>query len=209
MSLGWASDTAICVPASRRPTQTSSFRESIAKRPDKVMGDYSCPVYFLHWQVGLPVSATVFGYGYHGFTGKGLVVFFLSLILILPLSDILIALLDAKVQLLRARIKARRTLLAPAASGSWQIGHRATIAARAGTPALLSPAAAGAIRRRLAARRLCPLAASALGPRDRPRVEIRYAFSFSQQRELTVLHRNQHSAGVRVPVGRCNRPQQK
>jgi len=58
-------------------------------------------------------------------------------------------------------------------------------------------------------RRLCRLTESALGPRRRPRVEIRRAFSFSQQRMLTVLHANQHSAGVWLAIGRCNRRQKK
>lgn len=76
------------------------------KRLDKTIGDYSYPIYLFHWQAGLWASLLLFGNAYHGFSTKGLLVLIVSLLFVILLSYLLINGVDAKIQVLRTKIKA-------------------------------------------------------------------------------------------------------
>ena len=84
-------------------------QELFSKKLDKLMGDYSYPIYLLHWQLGLIASFILFETPTRGLSGNGLSVFALSLILLFIVSSVLIGLIDKNISIIRNKIKARNT----------------------------------------------------------------------------------------------------
>lgn len=72
---------------------------------DKIIGNFSYPIYLLHWQTGLVVSYLLYGRAFHEFTFQGFVVWLVSLFVIFFMSLIFINILDKPVQKIRSRIK--------------------------------------------------------------------------------------------------------
>lgn len=77
----------------------------IGEHLDKKIGDFSYPIYILHWQAGLLVSYLLYGKGLHEYSFKGLVTWLISLILVFLLAFIFITVLDKPIQNIRSRIK--------------------------------------------------------------------------------------------------------
>jgi len=77
---------------------------------DKFIGDYSYPIYLLHWQSGLIASYMIFGKPIHDISTKGFISFLLALIIVMLLSTISIHGLDSPIQKIRLRVKSRTLL---------------------------------------------------------------------------------------------------
>jgi peptidoglycan/LPS O-acetylase OafA/YrhL len=91
---------------------------SVNRKFDKIIGDYSYPIYLLHWQTGLLASYLIFGEAFHGFSGRGLVSLVVAFIITVLISSLFIHGIDRRVQRIRSKIKAnmarQQTLLPPA-----------------------------------------------------------------------------------------------
>ena len=85
--------------------------EFFSRKADKFIGDYSYPIYLLHWQCGLIASYILFENPTRGLSINGLEVFLLSLFFVFILSSFLIISIDKNISLIRNRIKARETLI--------------------------------------------------------------------------------------------------
>jgi len=77
----------------------------ITTRIDKIFGDYSYPIYLLHWQCALLVSYILFESPEKGYSSEGITVFFGTLLLVFIISLVFIALIDKNVSRIRERIK--------------------------------------------------------------------------------------------------------
>ena len=82
----------------------------INKPIDKYIGDFSYPIYLLHQQSGLLISFFIFGEAVRGFSIRGGVSLFASLIFVILLSSVLMAVIDEPIQNLRLRIKTNKAL---------------------------------------------------------------------------------------------------
>ena len=85
------------------------------KGADKKVGDYSYPVYLLHWQCGFLASWIIFGEAFHEFSFRGVVALAFSFVIVGVLSAFLIHCVDAPIERLRSRIRPGG---APGKSGS-------------------------------------------------------------------------------------------
>ena len=72
---------------------------------DQWIGDFSYPVYLLHWQVGALMSYLVFGHTNRGFNLTSFIVFLVSLVFIYGLSSLFIKYIDQPIQNIRAKVK--------------------------------------------------------------------------------------------------------
>ena len=77
----------------------------IGKGADKKVGDYSYPVYLLHWQCGFLASWMIYGEAFHEFSFRGLVALAFSFVIVGVLSAFLIHCVDAPIEKLRSRIR--------------------------------------------------------------------------------------------------------
>ncbi|HEY6000295.1 MAG TPA: acyltransferase [bacterium] len=75
-------------------------------RWDKAIGDFSYPVYLLHWQTGFLTSIAVVGRPFHGFGGRGLQNLLVAIPAVLLLSFLFIRAIDGPINRLRRRVKA-------------------------------------------------------------------------------------------------------
>lgn len=82
----------------------------LSRRVDKLIGDFSFPIYLLHWQSGLLVSYVMFGEVFHEFSLRGLACFGVTMIFVTILSFIFILIIDKPIQHIRAKIKASKAL---------------------------------------------------------------------------------------------------
>jgi len=82
----------------------------INKNTDKFIGDYSYPIYLLHWQCGLIASFIIFGEAFHELSYRGLVSLIFAFFIVAALSTIFIFGLDTHIQKVRKRIKANKSL---------------------------------------------------------------------------------------------------
>jgi peptidoglycan/LPS O-acetylase OafA/YrhL len=78
---------------------------AIRAKADKFIGDFSYPIYLLHWQVGLLTSFLLFGKPLHKFSMRSVENFLVSLVFIFILSYLLTILVDKPVQKLREKMK--------------------------------------------------------------------------------------------------------
>ena len=81
--------------------------EIFSKRIDKFIGDYSYPIYVLHWQLALLASFIVFKTPTRGLSIDGLLVFLVALLFVFVVSSILINTIDRSVSLIRKKIKSK------------------------------------------------------------------------------------------------------
>lgn len=85
-----------------------SFRlEGKAKRWDRLLGDFSYPVYLLHWQAGAIASLLVFGTAVRGTSLEAVVVFVAAMPILLALSAVCVFGIDPVVQGLRNKVRRR------------------------------------------------------------------------------------------------------
>jgi peptidoglycan/LPS O-acetylase OafA/YrhL len=83
---------------------------AVNKKIDKIIGDYSYPVYLLHWQSGLIASYVIFGEGFHEFSIRGFISLMFAILIVTALSTMFIYGLDGPIQRVRKRIKANKSL---------------------------------------------------------------------------------------------------
>lgn len=83
---------------------------SINRKMDKIIGDYSYPIYLLHYQSGLLVSYLIFGESFHGFSRKGFISLLGAIIFVLFCSFLFIRGIDERVQHIRLKIKTNKAL---------------------------------------------------------------------------------------------------
>lgn len=74
---------------------------------DKVIGEYSYPIYLLQWQAGIFTSYMLLGQPIHNSSIHGIAILLLALLIVLVVSFILIRLIDQPVQTLRTTLKKR------------------------------------------------------------------------------------------------------
>lgn len=72
---------------------------------DKKIGDYSYPLYLVHWQMGLVSSMLLWGRPIRGFNAKGILSLILALLLSFCLCFAIFRLVDEPVEKLRKKIK--------------------------------------------------------------------------------------------------------
>ena len=83
---------------------------SITRPLDKFIGDFSFPIYLLHWQSGLFVSYFIFGEAFHEFSIRGFYSFIVSLVFVAVLSYVFILIVDKPIQHVRSKVKANKEL---------------------------------------------------------------------------------------------------
>ena len=77
---------------------------------DKFIGDFSYPIYLLHWQSGLLASLAIFGEGLHGFSIRGFISLAVSIPIVCMLSFASMLVIDKPIQRIRAKIKTNKRL---------------------------------------------------------------------------------------------------
>lgn len=77
----------------------------MSKRVDKMIGDFSYPIYLCHWQCGLVVSFLLFDKPTKGLTLDGFIVLLLSFVFVFMVSLLLIYFVDHRLTKLRMNIK--------------------------------------------------------------------------------------------------------
>ena len=82
----------------------------INKPLDNFIGDFSYPVYLLHWQIGLIVSLYMYGEAFHEYSVRGGINLMVTLVPVCLLSIIFMFIIDKPIQLIRSRIKANKAL---------------------------------------------------------------------------------------------------
>ncbi len=79
----------------------------ISLRVDKIIGEFSYPIYLLHWQAGIVASYFLFSEPIHEMSYQGASVLALALLLVFLLSFVLVRVVDRPVQRLRYSLKNR------------------------------------------------------------------------------------------------------
>jgi len=82
----------------------------IDKKIDQLIGDFSYPIYLLHWQSGLLISFLIFGNSFHEFSIRGFISLVGSIVFVGLLSPLFIWLIDKPIQHIRSKIKANKAL---------------------------------------------------------------------------------------------------
>jgi len=82
----------------------------INRKIDKIIGDYSYPIYLLHWQSGLLASYLIFGEAFHEFSLRGFISLLFAFFIVVLLSTLFIRRLDDPIQGVRTKIKASKAL---------------------------------------------------------------------------------------------------
>jgi peptidoglycan/LPS O-acetylase OafA/YrhL len=85
---------------------------------DKRIGDFSYPIYLLHWQMGLVASYLIYGSAFHEFSYRGWVSATVAMVLSVLMSLIFITVLDKPLQIIRSRIKRNTVLQGQSPPGS-------------------------------------------------------------------------------------------
>jgi peptidoglycan/LPS O-acetylase OafA/YrhL len=85
----------------------------INKKWDKKIGDFSYPIYLLHWQIGLLVSFLILGEPYRGNTGKGAIVLLVALPVTLLISFLMIKAIDRPIEQIRSWMKPKKAAKMP------------------------------------------------------------------------------------------------
>lgn len=78
---------------------------NISTRLDNLIGDFSYPIYLLHWQVGLLASFLLYGHAFTEFSPRGLLTLMLAIPMLFATAYLFILLIDHPVQRLRSRVK--------------------------------------------------------------------------------------------------------
>ena len=79
------------------------------RKSDKIMGDYSYPVYLLHWPAGAFASFWLYGTTVRGVGIPSLITFLVAMIVTFILASIAIFVIDRNIYSLRDRVRGRVT----------------------------------------------------------------------------------------------------
>ncbi len=85
--------------------------EIFNKKIDKFLGDFSYPVYLLHWQCALFAAYVLFSKPVHGLGYDSICNFLAALVLVLALSYMLIATIDKSIEKLRAKNRTAQPMI--------------------------------------------------------------------------------------------------
>lgn len=83
-----------------------SFDKSI----DKMIGNFSYPIYLLHWQVGLLVSYILYGRSLHQFSTQGFLSLCISFLVVLVISSLLIFFIEKPIENIRNKVRSARMI---------------------------------------------------------------------------------------------------
>jgi len=83
-------------------------KELCSQKVDKIIGDYSYPVYLIHWQCGLLASYLLYQEPNKDFTLEGVVTFSLATLFVVIASYVLITYIDRSISKLRNKIRAQK-----------------------------------------------------------------------------------------------------
>ncbi|MFV3413798.1 acyltransferase family protein [Pseudomonas nitroreducens] len=75
---------------------------------DKTLGDFSYPLYLMHWQVGFACSMLIFGTPISGSSVPGILNFFVTLFVSLACCHLIVKTIEKPVQRVRWRVKSTR-----------------------------------------------------------------------------------------------------
>ena len=84
---------------------------NLNRKVDKWIGDFSYPIYLLHWQCGLLVSYLIFGESFYEVSFHSVSSLIGSIVLVFILSFVSIWTIDKPIERIRATIKANKALL--------------------------------------------------------------------------------------------------
>ena len=79
----------------------------IRQEIDKFIGDYSYPLYLMHWQAGLLSSYLIFNEPIRGLSSRSVMSFLLALFIASAISSICVFFIDRPIEAVRTRIKKR------------------------------------------------------------------------------------------------------
>ncbi|MFL9783260.1 acyltransferase family protein [Vibrio cyclitrophicus] len=77
----------------------------LSRKLDKKIGDYSYPIYLMHWQAGFAASMLLWGEPIRGFNVQGFTSLLFALVICLFLSTLIIRLIDHPIEKLRQKVK--------------------------------------------------------------------------------------------------------
>lgn len=77
----------------------------LSSKADKKIGDFSYPIYLMHWQVGFLSSMLIWSIPVRGFTFEGIISFALTLALCFCISYLIIRFVDIPIESIRRKIK--------------------------------------------------------------------------------------------------------
>jgi peptidoglycan/LPS O-acetylase OafA/YrhL len=83
----------------------------VNKKTDKVIGDFSYPIYLLHQQSGFLISSLMLGAPRHEISSRGLIGLAGAILLVIILSLIFIAFINKPIDRIRSKIKSNKALL--------------------------------------------------------------------------------------------------
>jgi peptidoglycan/LPS O-acetylase OafA/YrhL len=84
---------------------------NVNRKVDKWIGDFSYPIYLLHWQCGLLVSYLIFGESFYEVSFHSVSSLIGSIVLVFILSFVSILTIDKPIERVRTTIKANKALL--------------------------------------------------------------------------------------------------
>ncbi|MCP1621651.1 acyltransferase family protein [Pseudomonas nitroreducens] len=89
------------------------------KKLDKILGDFSYPLYLMHWQVGFVCSMLIFGAPINGSSIPGIQNFIVTLFVSLVLCNLIVKSIEVPIQRIRGRLKSTgvKATASKAASG--------------------------------------------------------------------------------------------
>ena len=77
----------------------------ISKKSDKILGDFSYPIYLMHWQVGFFSSMLFYDEAICGFSLRGIFIFLLAFVISVIISWVIIICIDRPIVSLRQNIR--------------------------------------------------------------------------------------------------------
>lgn len=80
----------------------------VSRELDKKIGDYSYPVYLMHWQAGFAASMLIWGEPVRGFNIQGIASLLFALVICFVFSTLIIKLIDHPIEKLRHKVKSAR-----------------------------------------------------------------------------------------------------
>lgn len=83
----------------------NSIPPSRLKKLDKMLGDFSYPLYLMHWQVGFVCSMLIFGAPINGSSIPGIQNFIVTLVVSLVFCNLIVKSVELPIQKIRGRLK--------------------------------------------------------------------------------------------------------
>ncbi len=106
----WGSCLNICIHFCIIAALIEGKYPAMTKALDEKLGNYSYPIYLMHWQVGFVVSMILFSKPVNGFHGQGVISVFVTLVASFGVSFLIIKFVDQPIETIRRRVRSRAKL---------------------------------------------------------------------------------------------------